>query len=267
MGSLIPRSFLFRGSGLEVLRGVIVKHPTVGEILDLHGGLMCEDYYWAYVSTLLSDPYDHMVYLDDQGIDYETVTAFEVFMLRWNSAVLARAKENARGQSGTVPTTLFEEALSFFFGAEREYTWTQIQDQLIIVDGKDPNWLLTKDAFLLAVDFIRNINCVRVEDHIKPANAFAKKVLIEDARIEQRKPRWRKQDEERPEQIADAIATVLAGGSGSISSQSILDLPIYSLLTTARSVQQQMMVQALMGGMYSGMIKSDKITDKDLRWV
>ena len=79
--------------------------------------------------------------------------------------------------------------------------------------------------------------------------------------------RWKKTGNERPEQIADALATVFAGGAGTITPDNVRGVSIYHLMTTANSIQKQMLVQALMNGMYSGMIKGDKISDKDLRWV
>lgn len=269
MAVLIPRAFLFGGADLEVLPNVKVRHPKVADILDLHGGLMCEDYYWSYVSLLLADPYDHMVYLDDNGIDYETVTSFDVFVLRWNSAekdyIANKAYYDERGYS---PADMFRDALAFFFGEGRQYETVTVNGQVLIADlNEGAHWAINKNAFLLAAEFVRSINCVTSEGHINPATPFAKKVLIEDMRAEQKKQRLKKVEDERPHQIADAIASVFAGGAGTITPDNYRSVGIYHLLTTAHSIQRQMMVQALMQGMYSGMMKADKITDKDLSWV
>ena len=259
---------MFGGTDLEVLPNIKVRHPKVADILDLHGGLMCEDYYWSYVSLLLADPYDHMVYLDDNGIDYEAVTSFDVFVLRWNSAVKDYiANRSYYDERGYSPASMFTDALAFFFGAEREYEVVSIHDQVLIVDMCDQSWALNKSAFMLASEFIRTMNCVTTEGHIKPATPFAKKILIEDMRAEQKKQRLKKVEDERPHQIADAMASVFAGGAGTITPDNYRSVSIYQLLTTAHSIQRQMAVQALMHGMYSGMMKTDKITDKDLRWV
>lgn len=268
MGFVIPRAFLFSGDDFPLFPGVSVKHPCVGEILSLKDGVLCEDYYWSYVSALLSDPYDHMVYLDDNGIDYETVTAFDVFILRWNSAQkeYAANRQSYDAQSYS-PADIFYDALGFFFGGNRKFGIARIDNQIVIIDENDQNWLLTKEAFLLAVDFIRQINCVQTGDRIKPASGFAKKLLIEDMRIEQNKMRWRKDEPEHTEQIADALSTVFAGGAGTITPMNYREVKIYHLMNAARSIQKQMLVQALMNGMYSGMIKSDKISDKELRWA
>lgn len=268
MNSLISKAFLYSGSDLEVLRGVFVHHPRVGEVLRIHGGLMCEDYYWAYVSLLLSDPYDHMVYLDDNGIDYEAVSPFEVFTLRWNSAEKEYiSNKQSYDAAGITPLTIFDDALAFFFGGGRRFGLVNVQGQQLIVDYEHPDWVLNKDAFLLAAEFIKMMNCVTDGDRIKPASPFAKQVLIEDTRAELKKRMRRPSSDDRPEQIGDAMAAVFACGSGSITPENHSKVPVYTLLSAANSIRKQMVVQSLLNGIHVGMIKADKITDKDLRWT
>lgn len=268
MSSLISKAFLYAGNDLKLFGDVAVRHPYVGDILRINDGLMCEDHYWAYISLLVSDPYDHMVYLDDNGVDYEAVTPFEVFVLRWNSA----AKEYAENKkeydaAGTSPLSIFRDALSFFFGDGHEFELVSVQGQVLIVDLTNPRWFLNKEAFLLASDFIKQMNCVMPGDRIKPATPFAKQILIEDARAELKKRMRNPKDDERPEQIGEAIAAVYACGAGCINPDNCDKTPVYALLAAANSIRRQMVVQSILNGIHVGMIKTDKISDKDLRWT
>ena len=52
-----------------------VKIPTVGEVLEN------EDKYYEVVYTIIATPYDLMVQLDDNGIDFTKISAFELFCL------------------------------------------------------------------------------------------------------------------------------------------------------------------------------------------
>lgn len=266
---LISTAFLLSGRDFQMLHGVTVHHPTIPEILDINGGILCEELYWSYVTTLMSDPYDHMVMLDDMGLDYEEMDTFGVFVLRWHKAQeeYLRNKEEY-DRRGTSPLSAFEEAMSFFFGKGRKFVITSYKGHKFIVDLNDEGWILNKGAFCAAMEFIVKINCIEGEEHIKPATQAAKKILIEDKRDEEkRRARNPQKQQDKVERIGEALATVFAGGAGAITPDNYHRVHIYQLLSSARAIQRQMVVQSLLNGMYCGMLKSDKISDKELRWV
>lgn len=262
---LISALTLRSGHDLELTPGVAVHHPTVGDVLTINNGFLCEEYYWAYVMTILSDPYDHMVYLDDNGIDYEKVTAFDVFLMRWSDArkdYMAHRDEYRR--MGFSPLTVFDEALAFFFGRRRFY-FGKLEDTPVIADEDNPQWLVGQDAFEMAVQFITRCNCIVRDDRIKPATKSAKRVLIEDRRMEEKRQKLRpNRQEEKIERIAEAMAAIDAG-VGMVESYDTL--PIYRLLSTARNVQKKVVVQSMFNGIYTGMLKTDGMSDKELRWA
>lgn len=269
MESVISKAFLLSGRDFEVLPSVKVHHPVIPEILDINCGILCEELYWTYVSTIMSDPYDYMVMLDDMGIDYEKSNAFEVFTLRWNKAQEEYIKKRTEyDKQGTSPLSLYKDALAFFFGKGRDFELIAFKGQLFLIDSNDSGWILNKEAFCAAMDFIIKINCIEAEDQIKPSSPAAKKILIEDKRMEEKKRLKKlKKKEERIERIGDALATVFAGGSGTITPDNYHNVHIFQLLSSARSIQRQMVVQSMLNGIYCGMLKSDKISDKELRWA
>lgn len=269
MESLISKAFLLSGRDFRVSNCVTVHHPTVPEILDINGGILCEEIYWLYVSTIMSDPYDYMVMLDDIGIDYEKSNAFEVFAHRWTNAQAEYVKNKATyDQKGASPLTIYDEAMSFFFGAGRSFRLVKYKGQMFIVDDNDGHWALDKDGFCAAMEFIVKINCIDGEEHIKPATPAHKRILIDDKRMEEKK-RARKQIKKREkiDRIGDALATVFSCGAGAITPDNYHKVHIHQLLSSALSIQKQMVVQSKFNGIYCGMLKSDKISDDELRWV
>lgn len=269
MEHVISKAFMLSGRDFPLLTGVKVHHPTPGEVLNINDGILCEELYWAYVSTILSDPYDYMVMLDDIGLDYEKSNAFEVFTHKWMNAQEQYIKNKDEfDKLGASPLSIYKEALGFFFGEGRNFQLIHHKTGMYMIDTNDDNWILNKDAFCTAMDFIIKINCIENEDHIKPSTPSHKRILIEDKRMEERKRLKKKQDsKEHVERIGDAIATVLAGGAGSINHENCFNVPIYQLLSVSQSIQAQMVVQAKLNGIFTGMLKSDKLSDKDLRWV
>lgn len=268
MGKLtIAKLFLLSGQDLPLTKHVVVRHPTVADILNMDGGIMCEDLYWAYVSTILSDPYDYMVYLDDRQIDYESVSAWDVFAMRWFDAkqIHLQNLDNAE-TSGMSPLTFMQKALECFFGA-RSFDIQIYDSQAYLVDLKDPSFVVNKEAFDLATEFVSEMHCIDTSGRIKPATPVAKQILIEDTRAEQKRKAKSRKEDERPEQIADALNTVFAGGAGTITPTNYMDIHIYQLLCTARAVQRQVVVQSMFNGIYTGMLKTDGLSDEELRWV
>ena len=54
---------------------ISIKIPTVGEIIDN------EDLYYDIVCSIIATPYEMMVQLDDNGIDFTTINAFDLFCI------------------------------------------------------------------------------------------------------------------------------------------------------------------------------------------
>lgn len=262
---LISGLFLHSGQALNLTPSVSVCHPTVGSIMELNHGFLCEDYYWTYVFTLLADPYDHMVYLDDNGIDYERVSAFDVFLMRWKDArkdYLANREKYL--ELGVSPFAIFEESLAFFFGRRRFYLG-KLGDEAVIADEDDPTWLLNRECFQIAIQFIKQCNCIVRTDQIKPATKSAKRILIEDRRLEEKRQKNKfNKKEDKVERLAEAIAVVDAGVGMPVSYQ---DLPVYRLLSAGRNIQRRVVVQSILNGIHTGMLKADGISDKELRWA
>ena len=86
-------------------------------------------------------------------------------------------------------------------------------------------------------------------------------------RIEQRKRARNKKQQEPVTHIGDALAVVLSAGAGTITPSNYHETHIYQLLTASRAIQRQMVVQAMLNGIYTGMLKADKISDSELRWT
>ena len=260
MGSVTSKLFLLGGADLRLTQSVAIKHPTVTDVLSLNGGYYCEELYWSYVSAIMSDPYDYMVYLDDHKIDYETISAFRVFALRWNEA------QEKKLISGDNTADFMREALTFFFG-EHDFTIIVLEHQVFLVDASDPTWALNEQLFDMACDFIREINCLERTARIKPATKSHKRILIEDMRDEQKRKAREKKTHDPITHIADALGAVLAGGSGAITPENCSTTHIYQLLSASRAIQKKMVVQSMLNGIYTGMMKADKISNDDLSWA
>ena len=122
---LIPKSFLQSGNNLQITDSISFKHPTIQDIIDIdseHFGLYSENIYYSMVNVFLTDPYDYMVFLDDKGIDYETVNSFEVFCLLFNDCIeqiQTLSNECSKEQiTKLFQNNIYFKAFKFFLGIE-----------------------------------------------------------------------------------------------------------------------------------------------------
>lgn len=260
MGAVMSKLFLLSGADLRITKTVTVKHPTVTDVLALNNGYFCEELYWSYVSALMSDPYDYMVYLDDQGLDYEKYSSFQVFVLRWQDAQIEKLTKKDEAAD------MMFDAMTFFFGAH-DFDVVVLDGQQYLVDKKDYSWVMNEQVFDMAINFIFELNCLERTDKIKPATPGHKRILIEDMRAEQKRKLKNKKPPEQVSHIGDALSAVLSGGSGAITPATCSSTHIYQLLSSSKAIQKKMVVQSLLNGIYTGMIKADKITNEEMRWA
>ena len=70
---------LLKQSSVSILPGLSIRIPTVGEILE------DERRYYSLISSLTATPFQYMVQLDDMGIDFTTVSDYQLFMMLFPS--------------------------------------------------------------------------------------------------------------------------------------------------------------------------------------
>lgn len=252
MKPYVSKAFLHTGRDLVLENSIIVKHPKVEEILALNDGLYCEEIYWAYVFGLLSDPYNNMVFLDDNGIDYETSSPIDVLWIKWQDP-----KERE----------FIIEFLSFFLG-NRDYDMAAVHDVKIIYDKTDNTFAIGPAQFEWITYFVSQINCLTQDGRINPATEGLKRILIEDMRDEIRRAKKRKKkDEKRISLIGDSITAVVYGSPSGVTPFNFEKLGIYQLLYGSISIQKQIKVQAMFNGIFTGMMKANKLPEDELRWT
>ena len=66
---------LLNATSVDIVPNLSIRIPTVGEILE------DEDKYYGIVSSLTATPFQYMVQLDDMGIDFTTITDYQLFMM------------------------------------------------------------------------------------------------------------------------------------------------------------------------------------------
>ena len=83
---MIQQPNLLKVNEYKINEKISVHVPSVDEIFDFG-----DQKYYSIVQSLVATPFDLMVELDDMGIDYESITNYQLFMLMIESIEIGRA--------------------------------------------------------------------------------------------------------------------------------------------------------------------------------
>lgn len=271
--ALFDDLFLLSGENLIINDSIFVKHPSVQDIWNLGDKINCDKTYSLILSNILCDPYDHMVMLDDCGIDYETVTAFDVFVLKWQQLLRTYIK-NKEVFDGFNYNPLSEMiySLNFFLNSDSfQLLKDETKDEYYLKNPYAENYIITKGIFNYIVEFVAQINNISSKDRIKPKNKFAKQVLIEDKREELNRLIKKKDNEPEKEKsnsfIAQYVKAACFTGENGINIFNVKKVKLYPLIMACKKHNDLMGYNFLMSAIYGGTIDSKKIKTEDFNWM
>jgi len=114
--------------------------------------------------------------------------------------------------------------------------------------------------------FLLDINGIDFKDRIKPANNFAKQVLIEDERSRIKKMQ-RKPPEKDSGVLGKHVSALCWGGNGGVTTFNKRDLHIYDIVEGINRTHKTFNFNHIMTGIYSGNLKSDKLNMEEVSWM
>lgn len=234
------RKSLLNLSSIDIIQNLTIRIPTVGEILE------DEQKYYGIVSTLTATPFQYMVQLDDMGIDYTTITDYELFKMLFPMYA--------------------QTDLSILFGD------LNTSDFNIYIDKKDDAQVIYSPNNNIVIDelvyndlseTIRKINLFE-KVNSKPGNETARKYLLRKERKKQKK------NANKPyEPYLEKLVIALVNTSEfPYDYDSCMNLSIYRFNQSFKQIQQKISFDNTMIGVYAGTVDTSKMTNKDcLSWI
>ena len=272
---LIPKSFLQSGNDLPITKSINFKHPIIQDVFDIdkeHLGLYSEDMYYSMVNVFLTDPYDYMVYLDDKGIDYETIKPFDVFCLLFND-YLDKIKKLSNECSQEQLMILFQSniyfiAFKFFLGVDNFFIVKDTDGNSVICYG-DNQFLINSDTYDYITEFIRKINGIPDTEKIYPEDEWAKQILLEDERErlkKQARKRQKSEEETNKDRLGNLISSLTWSCNGGVTTFNRSQLHMYDLIDGINRTDKLLHYKNTMTGYYSGCIEKKNINFNELHW-
>lgn len=213
--------------------------PTVREVLN-H-----EDEYYNMVYTFTAMPIDMLVELDDLGLDFSQMSAFDLFILMFGSL------------QGKDTSLLFGDLdLNNFRLSINEKTGTP----LLIDPFNDIKIDWVVHGQIAAV--FRKIHHLEMNTK-RPGNNAAKDYMLQRAR----EKRNRHKNKAQESQLESLIISLVNTSEFKYNFESVLDLSIYQFNESVHQVINKVEYDQRMHGVYVGMIDAKKLSPDELSWL
>lgn len=239
---MIQKPNLLLVQDYQINSKISVHVPTVDEIFRFG-----DQKYYSMVQSLTSTPFDLMVELDDIGIDYETITDYQLFVLMLQSIA---AEEN--------------DTSILFSGLDLK----RLKESVNTTNGEHILWDEENDIEidqLIALDICNAIRKIHFWEAPvgKAGNAEAKQYLIERNRIK------KKRQAKKPYKsfLENMIISLVNTEEFKYNYESVLDLSVFKLNASWRQIQKKKHWEQTMSGAYFGTVDLSKINLEKISWL
>lgn len=235
------RSLLLQ-TQVDLAPGIAIRIPTVGEILQN------ERLYYQTTYSLTATPFQNMVQLDDLGIDFTTISEWQLFIQTFLAYV----------HSGDLLDYVFADLQTQGFGIYQDP-----QTAALYLSNPDTGVQIHESTYLQIVELIRKIN---LYEHItaRPANETARQYLIEKER-----KRLKRLAKKPPEPYLEQMVIALVNTAEfPYDYESCMHLSIYAFNQSFKQIQHKINYDNTMIGIYAGTLNARDMKDKSaLSWI
>lgn len=230
---------LYFGDPYVINNFITVLSPTIGQIVD-YG----ERKYFTMVHTLCCTPQDMISQLWDMGLDFEKLEDFELFMM--------------------LAPTLSKEATEILLGdldLSKLKPYRNPENGLIVLADKESGVRIDVRLYDKMVSYIREMHGFKKKPRRKSKNEFTKKYIIEQDRkeIEMNK-------DKKYKSFLFPLVSSMKVRYG-LTKEYVRNMNIYEFMSDVSRSQVIVNSDALLGGMYSGMIDTSKIKSSEVNWM
>lgn len=205
-----------------------------------------ESEYYSMVSTITAMPIDLMVELDDIGIDFTSISEYDLFLLVFNSIA-----------SSPYSSLIFGNLdLSKFELAKERDTGNPV---LIDIEN---DIVIDKLIYYEISNVLRKIHNIK-KDIRKPGNEEAKKYLLERARAKRNKNKNRHEDS----QLESLIVAMVNTEQYKYNYDTTKELTIYQFNECVQQITKKIDYSNKMYGLYTGSINIKDLKKDDLNWL
>jgi len=250
---------LLKGDPFKINDKLSVKHPTLEEITDLDQNInrdslteeqltySGEQLYFEIVSLFCARPYDYMVELDDNGINWCDKENYDIFIMVYNQE-------------------RYSEMLNWLFMGKFffQHAKNSETEELVLYDPVN-DIIIDKLAFDQISSFLKRINFQSDTTEFNPANETARQMVIEEKRKELK--RMRNRPPKNESQLSTLISFLAWNNSSGMGYDDIFQLRLYRFHDGIRRLLKTEHYRNIMFGYYTGNISGKDIKFDVIDWT
>lgn len=239
---MIDQPNLLRVNKYKINDKISVHVPTAGEIFDFG-----DQKYYSIIQSLTSTPFDLMVELDDIGIDYESITDYQLFLLMFES--IAFNEDNLQILFEDLDIKNFREAENAKNGERILYD----KETGVIIDQ------------LIALDICKAIRKIHFwkPPEGQAGNTEAKKYLIQRKRLK------KKRIANKPYEsfLENVIVALVNTEEYKYNYEESMDLSVYKINASLHQIQKKKNWDQIISGAYFGTVDLTKVNLDKINWL
>ena len=229
---------LYFGDPYVINENITIKQPNIGQIVE-YG----EKRYYSMVHTITAIPSDMKSQLADMGFDYEQMEDFQLFQM--------------------LAPTLPKESTAILFG-DIDFTklkpYRNPQNDLIVLADRETGVVIDQLIYERIANYLRSVHGLKKKVE-KAKNAMTKRILIDEDR------RNIMMNKNKPyKSFLTPLVSAVKVRMG-YTKDYVRNMGIYEFTDDLARLQIINNADALLRGMYSGMIDTKKIDKKELNWM
>ena len=235
---------IYRGEDYVVSNYIKIHQPTLDEICD-YG----EREYYSMIYNITATPQSLKVQLWDMGIDYTTITPFELF---YNILYKAYPKEKTSIIFGDLDFTRFQVMQRK--DDESILLYQVIDNQPVIID---------EFTYNVIMDYLRQVHIIH-KDEKMPANNTTKMILIEDDREEYEKNK----NKEYHSQLKNMVSAMINSEGFKYNHSEVWNMKINAFMDSVKRISKIKNADLLLQSGYSGFgVNLKEVSNKQIDWL
>ena len=227
--------------------GIVIYQPTIGQIID-YG----EEDFWQMLNPFVTNPTTHRVFLWENGIDWNKISEYTLF-------------RTLLGLSGFTPD---KTALLFGDLNLSEFVPYGVYDDNGNITNEITLYNKEKDIELSEDDFNEMVFYIRTMFNMFPKVEKAKNKATKESIIFEEKMNMQNKEESNNSSILFSLISACVNHPGfKYKTTELEDVGIFEFMDSTKRLQIYEQTTALLSGMYSGMIDTKGIDDKEFNFM
>ena len=221
-----------------------IYSPEVYEVIDFG-----EDNYYRVLNLFVRKPYDIAVELDDNGIDYQSITDWDLFV-------------------DTASQIPIEYSCILFgkFDFSKLKAYVNNEGTKILVNQENPDIVIDEAIYRIIVTYLRYIHFISEKVEYDVGNSIAKKFLLERMRRKQKKALkdYLSGKKKRHSQLADMIKFCVNNAGFKYNYETVMNMKLNLLYESYFFLVHGVERRSVLYGVYNGTVDTSKMHDKSI---